>query len=206
MASEPILPVSAENLRTLLTHAYSEQVQSRGQEFQPTEHTLQTIDRIATALTIPSYKFGIFLCGSYGNGKTTMLRALRKVTQMLQSLRYPITSLLLLDARDIRRAYLDSSTPNSDLPPYLDWDVLCNRRKLIAIDDMGKEPAQQMNYGTVISPMHEIIEKRYEHRLFTAISTNTQPNRIAEEYGERVADRLREMMHIIPFTAKSFRK
>lgn len=206
MASEAILNISAEDLQMLLTCAYAEQVQSRGHQYHPTDDTLLAISQVATALTTPGHRFGLFLCGTYGNGKTTMLRALHSVTRQLQAWRYPVSSLLLLDARDIRMAYLESNNPKSDLPPQMDWDVLCTRRKLLAIDDMGKEPAQQMNYGTIISPMHEIIEKRYERRLFTAISTNTQPNRIAADYGERVADRLREMMHIIPFTAKSFRQ
>ena len=79
------------------------------------------------------------------------------------------------------------------------------RRDMLAIDDMGKEPAEIMNYGNVLNPVIDIIEHRYQHQLFTAITTNLTGNQIREKYGARIADRFNEMLEVIVFQDISYR-
>ena len=74
-----------------------------------------------------------------------------------------------------------------------------------AIDDMGEEPTEVMSFGNVITPITDIIEERYAKRQITIITTNLDANGIKNKYGERVADRLRQMVRIITFTNPSYR-
>ena len=87
---------------------------------------------------------------------------------------------------------------------YEDWKRLMHQ-DLLAIDDLGTEPREVMNYGNIINPTVDILTRRYENQLFTIISTNLTPPQISQVYGERIADRMREMMEVIPFTNSSYR-
>ena len=42
-------------------------------------------------------------------------------------------------------------------------------------------------------------------QLYTMFTTNIVPKKIKDRYGERIADRLREIMYIIPFTNQTYR-
>ena len=87
---------------------------------------------------------------------------------------------------------------------YEDWKRLMHQ-DLLAIDDLGTEQREVMDYGNIINPTVDILTRRYENQLFTIISTNLTPPQISQVYGERIADRMREMMEIIPFTNSSYR-
>lgn len=87
---------------------------------------------------------------------------------------------------------------------YEDWKRLMYH-DLLAIDDLGTEAREVMDYGNIINPTVDIITRRYENQFFTIISTNLTPPQISQVYGERIADRMREMMEIIPFTNTSYR-
>ena len=76
---------------------------------------------------------------------------------------------------------------------------------LLAIDDLGTEPREVMDYGNIINPTVDILTRRYENQLFTIISTNLTPPDFSQVYGERIADRMREMMEKIPFNNSSYR-
>ena len=80
------------------------------------------------------------------------------------------------------------------------------KRTLLAIDDLGQEPALISNYANVMKPCIEILSERYDAQLTTFISSNIAPENIKEYYDERLSDRFREMMETIPFESKTFRK
>lgn len=63
---------------------------------------------------------------------------------------------------------------------------------LLVLDDLGTEGKV---YGEEALPF--IIYRRYERNLPTIITTNYDSKRIAERYGERIADRLRTWDKII---------
>ena len=87
---------------------------------------------------------------------------------------------------------------------YEDWKRLMYQ-DLLAIDDLGTEPREVMDYGNIINPTVDILTRRYENQLFTIISTNLTPPDFSQVYGERIADRMREMMEKIPFNNSSYR-
>ena len=80
------------------------------------------------------------------------------------------------------------------------------KRTILAIDDLGLEPDLISSYATVMKPCIEILSERYDAQLTTFISSNLAPESIKEYYDERLSDRFREMMEIIPFESKTFRK
>ena len=72
---------------------------------------------------------------------------------------------------------------------------------MLGIDDLGTEPSEVMDYGNVI----DLLTKRYEEQLFTIITTNLTPQQIREHYGDRIADRLNEMVKKIVFNNATYR-
>ena len=76
---------------------------------------------------------------------------------------------------------------------------------LLAIDDLGTEPREILDYGNVLNPIVDLLTKRYDEQLFTIFTTNLTLVQIREKYGDRIADRLNEMMDIIEFTNPTYR-
>ena len=76
---------------------------------------------------------------------------------------------------------------------------------MLAIDDLGKEPTEVLDYGNVLSPVVDLMEYRYQHQLFTAVTTNLTPDEIRDKYGKRIADRFNEMLEVIVFEDISYR-
>ena len=77
---------------------------------------------------------------------------------------------------------------------------------MIGLEDIGREATEVMDYGNLISPIIEMIEYRYDHQLFTFITTNLTPKQLREKYGSRIADRFNEMLEVIIFTNETYRK
>ena len=78
--------------------------------------------------------------------------------------------------------------------------------RMIGLEDIGREATEVMDYGNLISPIIEMIEYRYDHQLFTFITTNLTPKQLREKYGSRIADRFNEMLEVIIFTNETYRK
>ena len=76
---------------------------------------------------------------------------------------------------------------------------------MLAVDDAGIEPLEVVEYGNVVSPMVELLTKRYDEQLFTLMTTNLTPEGIRKRYGDRIANRLNEMAVVIPFKNPSYR-
>ena len=79
-------------------------------------------------------------------------------------------------------------------------------RPMLAIEDMGREPTEVLDYGNILNPVIDLIEYRYDAQLFTIITTNLNPKEIRAKYGARVADRFNEMLEKIIFKNSSYRK
>lgn len=76
---------------------------------------------------------------------------------------------------------------------------------MLAIDDLGTEPVEVMDYGNIITPIIDLLTKRYEAQLFTIVTTNLDPKDIRKRYGDRIADRLNEMMAKIVYRNPTYR-
>ena len=148
---------------------------------------------------INSDKWGVMLMGSVGNGKTTLMKATVKLLKTAYSNTLTesgipmMVSMSTTTAKDLTNAARKGTEFNN------------NQYMVCAIDDMGEEPTEVMSFGNVITPITDIIEERYAKRQITIITTNLDANGIKNKYGERVADRLRQMVRIITFTNPSYR-
>ena len=164
------------------------------------ENTKNRVTELAKYITQEKPRFGVMFCGTCGNGKTTMLHALQSAIYNLGSKHFASfgpffsTNMRIHDARDIACRGRDFE----EIKRIRTYDLL-------AIDDLGKEPSEVMNFGTLINPIDHILEYRYEHQLFTAISTNLTSIEIKEKYGQRIADRFNEMLEVIVFQDVSYR-
>jgi len=74
--------------------------------------------------------------------------------------------------------------------------------KLLILDDFGAEKISDW----VREVVYDIIEFRYQNVLHTVLTTNETPISLKEKYGERIADRVRNMCVTVPMTGKSQRR
>lgn len=191
------LDIDKPNLETLLLSAYKVEVRKRGREYIGTGETEAVVSRLAEILTSPKGRFGVILCGAFGNGKTTMLRALSSTIALCSDcgMWKDRMRLSVVDADIIAERAKDQST----------FADLC-KAELLGIEDMGTEPAEVLSYGNAIRPMSSLLEKRYVTMKPTYITTNMTPTEIKDRYGNRLADRFNEMMDTVVFRNKSFRR
>ena len=64
-----------------------------------------------------------------------------------------------------------------------------------------------MNYGDYVTAAMDVLSYRYEEQFCTLATSNLSADEIKTYYDERIADRFREMMHIVNFgTEQSFRR
>ncbi len=186
--------MTREQAFTFIKSAYIAEVKFRQRTFVDDENINKHIAHLADFMTGEMSQFGVLMCGTYGNGKTTLLYALRSTISLLEECSYVErrTRLKVYDAREIAKLYKDRDPEK--------FNDVC-REPLLAIEDMGKEPAEEMNFGTIISPVVELLEYRYDMQRFTVITTNLTPKEIREKYGNRIADRFNEMMCVLNFGA-----
>ena len=198
------LPVNEDKAYELLLAAVIAEVQFRHRKFVYNEFIDDQLRQIAKWLTTGSSKFGMVLCGGCGNGKTTMLKALQNLIRHLQ-IRRPTADpgssygacygLTIVDALQITQLC------KSDHTKYLELV----QNDMLAIDDLGTEPVEVMDYGNIITPVIDLLTKRYEAQLFTIVTTNLDPKEIRKRYGDRIADRLNEMMEKIVYRNPTYR-
>lgn len=193
------LPMSEQDAHDELLAAVMAEVSFRNRKFTMDEELDRQIWSMARWLTGTSSKFGALLCGECGNGKSTFLKAFQ---QLLNYHRYPnknfngeVYGMRIVDTKEIVYLYKES---------YRDYAKL-QRLPMLGIDDLGTEPAEVMDYGNIITPVVDLITRRYEEQAFTLITTNLQPKQIRERYGGRIADRLNEMVEKNIFENSSYR-
>lgn len=160
------------------------------------EQVMEFVSKICTLLTTDNGKFGFMLLGNVGVGKTTIMKGIQLLLNNLKYNNKIGCSLRMHTAKEII-GYARNNYNNS-------FPVLENE-PLLAIDDLGEESLEQMDYGTVTTPVIDLIEYRYDRRLFTCFSTNLTLKEIQAKYGDRVYDRLNEMCEFIGFAGESYR-
>lgn len=183
----------------ILYAAYRAEVAKRKRNFIDDEHTRQHIKLLAAYLTRDNPKFGVLLCGNCGNGKTTMLYAFQSALNCLNDRGY------FENPRDIGIRIVDARE-SFELAKNYDRFKDVRGFRMIGLEDIGREATEVMDYGNIISPIIELIEYRYDHQLFTFITTNLTPKQLREKYGTRIADRFNEMLEVIVFTNETYRK
>ena len=203
-----LYPYTPEQIYTMLLASCHAEVSARGRYFNETDEYKRHIMDIASWLSIkhrPS--FGLFLCGNRGNGKSTMVWALRSLYQFLDdspaaepdSYKFPRPGFEIVSAKELVRltkAYLNQNKENSE-DVYLYKQL--RDKEILSIDDLGTEPRESMNYGDYVTAVMDMVNYRYDHQLTTIATSNLAPEDIKSYYDERFADRFREMMTIVNF-------
>lgn len=192
------LPMTEQQAYDCLLAAVMAEVEFRHRTFCSNDDMENQLHDMAKWLSSPSSSFGILLCGGCGNGKSTMLKAFQ---QLLNLLHIPKAyndgeyGIQIVDAKYV--AHL-CKTNHEAYRKLISVDML-------GIDDLGTEPSEVMDYGNIYTPVIDLLTKRYEEQLFTIITTNLTPQLIRSRYGDRIADRLNEMVEKIIFKNDTYR-
>lgn len=194
-----------DQLKNALYAAYVAEVKLRHREMVLDDDTEDHIRVAAEWLGDSNGKFGFMMTGLYGNGKTTLMLAMCNLINFLfdSAVSNERKSIRVIKAKDIARMSIDSNLRSSYENLYYE--------DMLAIDEVGEEPAELIHYGMVYTPIRDLLEERYARQKLTIITTNLVQNekkqlyQIKDHYGERVVDRLREMMKILPFHNGSYR-
>lgn len=207
LQNQGCLPPTAFSIRmpipeiaNLLLNFYVQQVNNRNREFIPDSFVTHQILQIAEILGTPSHRFAIILMGQYGNGKTTMLRAIRNLIHFL------------FDSCDPSIRHLEDFRPSipivaaKDMVKHIISEEHSYRLEdMVMIDDWGSEPTEILHYGMIYTPIVDLIEARYARMQYTILSTNLKVEDIRPKYKHRCADRLNEMAHVVHFSGESYR-
>ena len=193
-----MLPISAEQAYDCLLAATMAELEYRHRSFYENDDAKAQLRQMARWLTSGSSKFGMLMCGECGNGKSTLLKAFQ---QLLNILAIPIPDghgnygIQITDAKYV--AHL-ARTDNSAF-------LQLSQKDMLGIYDPGTESQEVMDFGNVVTPVIDLLTKRHDEQLFTIITTNLTPKQIREHYGDRIAERLNEMVEKIVFTNNSYR-
>ncbi len=180
-----------------LTAAYRAEVEYRRRTFEDDEATRANIGQFAAFLTSDRSKFGVMFSGVCGNGKTTLLYAFQTLLNYLSDsgMFDEHTGITVIDAKEV-------ILYAKDVKRFREL----KERPRIAIEDMGREAVEVLDYGNVLNPVIDLLEYRYNEQLFTVITTNLVPKEIRERYGSRIADRFNEMFDKVIFGNETYRK
>lgn len=175
---------------------YYVEVDRRG-KLEESEEFEKRMYTIADWLCNQDGKVGMMFMGGCGNGKTTLLKAIQYLAGQSE-LKYDEDKDSYLRIESAKRIVDISKSERS-------WSELINL-PLLAIDDLGQEPTEVLEFGNVKSPLVDLFSHRYNEQLFTIVTTNLDPSELKQKYGTRIADRFREMMDKIIFEDESYRK
>lgn len=146
--------------------------------------------------------FGILMSGQPGGGKSSIIYALRKIFSILE-MRDPSAP-----STEIRELCLPIFTAPDIVNIFMSdrymFDRIC-KRYILAIDDVGTESMEVLEYGNIYSPIKELLYRRYNDRGYTILSTNLSGEEFLEKYGSRIEDRSKEMFRVFRFPDKTFR-
>lgn len=185
-----------EELVDFLMQAYRAIVEKRGMEFKDITDAEagKKIAKVVEWLYGPKYRSTLFLQGTVGSGKTTILNAVGALYSGAGASLLKCTGLDIYDQYQMQR-----NGGGGYYELYKTTDILL-------IDDLGTEPVRFQYYGVDYTPVQNLLVYRYNKQLTTVITTNLTDGQLCERYGDRCWDRFAEMCSILRFTAPSYRK
>lgn len=200
VSQQPRITNHTDKTPQYLAQAYRMEVEKWGGTLQLDEYTKRAITDVSR-WAVEHRKPGLMLRGYVGIGKTTMMLALAKLFDVIEH-----RQLKVIDARRIATLAKDNKSEFEQL----------TKTPMLGIDDLGTEPLTVKSYGNELSPVVELLTERYNHRLFTVITTNlaikvvdgVEVDEIQQIYGDRIFDRFKEMFNTITYDAhqKSYRQ
>lgn len=211
------LPLSSYEAMALLRAAYLREVEERMPGTTLDEVTFTRIDKVAHWLVKDNkaHKPSLLLYGDKGTGKTTLLRAIKRmICRVREHYSESLKHRYRLSPEEVKEAeFWQYNIATPTLMPTIDViDLekaqlqLLKRCQLLLLDDLGVEPTIVKNYGTERAYIVDILNHRYEHRMATVISTNLDEVGIASIYGDRTEDRIKEICNKINYEGDSYRR
>lgn len=182
--------LTQEEAKELLNLAYTKRVNSRGFEINYSEKLDATLTRSAKWITESQRKW-LMIAGEKGTGKTTLALAISDVMANLSGNKFPC----------ITACRIEQIAKHDDYETFAQIKLCEN----LFIDDIGTEEFQVLSFGTSVYPIVQILFARYDAMLTTICSSNLTPERFEKRYGDRIADRAKEMFDWITITGKSYR-
>lgn len=182
---------------------YEREVYLHGRTYIEDPALKECLLKVGGWLENPNKTTGLLMAGNPGNGKSTALATIK-------------TLISCSEQKDPENTDWWGKPADAYLQVYKAIEILhyttdeykfnqLKRTGLLAIDDFGLEPVEVQKYGNVYSPIIELLEFRYDNRLFTVLTTNLLNKTIRERYGDRIADRFNEMLTCVSFPDISFR-
>ena len=153
-------------------------------------------------------KKGLLICGPVGTGKTLSIKVMQGLFK----------NFAIVDTRYIVRDYFATKPPSLIIDIYGRHSYrkspagVIDKSKPVTycFEDFGLENVNVKNFGNEQNILEEIILDRYDEFLSkgmrTLATTNLTPKMIEDVYGDRVRDRLRQMMNYVALEGKSKRK
>ncbi|MCY1635059.1 hypothetical protein [Marinifilum sp. D737] len=212
------VPVTIEEAYNRIKNKYIQLVKKSGVKEpdirKDQEDALQALARYAVKMDVNRIELfkgrnkGIFIFGNLGTGKSTLLRAFMACIssngKWLHGEDERSTNTFLPADKMFESIYGSSSSKFR----------YKHSKECVFIDDVGTEQAMVSHFGNPKYPFIEIVTSIYEkfnesnflepqQTLF--LTTNLSPKKIEEIYGERIADRLKELGYQIIIGGDSFR-
>lgn len=197
-------PMKKDEALHLLAACYMLEVEKRNLECVFTKDVVRHLNKVAAFITSDTPGFGLFLGGNVGRGKTIMMYAFRRAVNRLydtgrlsEVIPYPLwrPQFEIHDAVDVVESIRDMS----------EFKRL-RSLNMLGIDDLGVENVEITDFGTKMQPIMRLLEYRYNRQLFTVVTSNLTPAQMSERFDPRIADRMREMFHVVGFQSeRSFR-
>lgn len=132
---------------------------------------------------------GLLFIGGVGSGKTELMKLLSKYGHKVG---------LIMNVLDF-----EVENKSDFLQYYTDGLNL-------VLDDIGSESNISFSYGNKFNIVEAIIlryyQRAFQNGYYFCGTTNLTTKQLNENYSERVIDRLKEMVNIVPIINKSFRK
>ena len=75
-----------------------------------------------------------------------------------------------------------------------------------SLPNLGTEPSDSVHFGSRRDAVAELLYSRYDKKLVTHFTTNLTALELKDRYGERITDRLREMVLQVYLEGESKRK
>jgi len=150
---------------------------------------------------------GILLCGSYGTGKTKLMKMFCKNKRQCFD---------VMSTSQIASAFSKNGDTIIDFFSNVHrWDVkgagnFYQDSVGVCFDDLGnKTEGDKIFFGTRANVMQSILKMRYDNGLpfhLTHISTNCTAKALQEHYGGAVWSRILEMFNVVELNGKDRRK